>query len=77
RKEVYESIKRENAQASRLGTGDLGSLAQTVRPGPSKRLGPVSANPTVSNPPATPGGLLGATAVPGERPPQRGDKETA
>jgi carbon storage regulator len=37
RKEVYEAIRRENAQASRLGAQDLGSLAQTVRPGPAKR----------------------------------------
>lgn len=37
RKEVYEAIKRENAQASRLGAGDIGSLAQTVRPGPARR----------------------------------------
>jgi carbon storage regulator len=37
RKEVYEAIRRENAQASRLGASDLGSLAQTVRPGPAKR----------------------------------------
>lgn len=39
RKEVYEAIKRENAQASRLGANDLGSLAQTVRTGPAKRIG--------------------------------------
>jgi carbon storage regulator len=37
RKEVYEAIRRENAQAARLGAQDLGSLAQTVRPGPAKR----------------------------------------
>lgn len=38
RKEVYEAIKKENAQAARLGASDLGSLAQTVRPGPARRL---------------------------------------
>jgi carbon storage regulator len=37
RKEVYEAIKKENAQAARLGASDLGSLAQTVRPGPARR----------------------------------------
>ena len=37
RKEVYEAIKKENTQAARLGTSDLGSLAQTVRPGPARR----------------------------------------
>jgi carbon storage regulator len=37
RKEVYEAIRRENAQAACLGAQDLGSLAQTVRPGPAKR----------------------------------------
>ncbi len=77
RKEVYESIKRENAQASRLGAGDLGSLAQTVRPGPSKRAGSGSPSP-ITTPPAR-RGLLAATTVPGV-PPEAGDgnsKETA
>lgn len=37
RKEVYEAIKKENAQAARLGASDLGSLAQTVLPGPARR----------------------------------------
>ncbi len=37
RKEVYEAIRKENAQAARLGAGDIGSLAQTVRPGPARR----------------------------------------
>lgn len=59
RKEVYESIKRENAQASRLGAGDLGSLAQTVRPGPAKRLGDAPTE-TTSTPHAN---LLHATTV--------------
>jgi carbon storage regulator len=35
RKEVYESIKRENEQASRLGGTDLGSLS-AISPGPAK-----------------------------------------
>ncbi len=38
RKEVYEAIRKENAQAARLGASDLGSFAQTVRPGPAKRV---------------------------------------
>lgn len=77
RKEVYESIKRENAQASRLGAGDLGSLAQTVRPGPAKRLGAESPLPTSSPPPAR-SGLLKATTVPAKATPHGGEsKETA
>jgi len=37
RKEVYDAIKRENAQAARLGASDLDSLAQTIKPGPARR----------------------------------------
>jgi len=37
RKEVYDAIKRENTQAARLGTSDLDSLAQTIKPGPARR----------------------------------------
>jgi len=37
RKEVYDAIKRENTQAARLGTTDLDSLAQTIKPGPARR----------------------------------------
>lgn len=66
RKEVYEAIRRENAQAARLGAQDLGSLAQTVRPGPARRETaaqtdakgprPRALNPiTVPTPPANPG----------------------
>ena len=40
RKEVYESIKRENEQAaqmqSRIETGDLDSLRRTISPGPQR-----------------------------------------
>jgi len=77
RKEVYESIKRENAQASRLGAGDLGSLAQTVRPGPAKRLGPDSPS-TLTTPTGGPQGLLKATTVKAEPASlDNGTKETA
>lgn len=37
RKEVYEAIKKENTQAARLGAQDIGSLAQTISPGPARR----------------------------------------
>lgn len=37
RKEVYEAIRKENAQAARLGATALGALAQTVLPGPARR----------------------------------------
>jgi carbon storage regulator len=37
RKEVYDAIKRENTDASRLGSTDLGTLAQTIKPGPARR----------------------------------------
>lgn len=59
RKEVYEAIRRENAQAARLGAQDLGSLAQTVRPGPAKRetVGMTHATPPPAAPP------LSATTV--------------
>ncbi len=53
RKEVYEAIKKENAQAARLGASDLGSFAQTVRPGPARRA-------TNDNPAAR---ALGATTI--------------
>ncbi|MCC5824497.1 MAG: carbon storage regulator CsrA [Phycisphaerales bacterium] len=45
RKEVYEAIRRENAQASRLGAQDLGSFAQTIRPGPARRASDGQDNP--------------------------------
>lgn len=37
RKEVYDAIKRENTEASRLGSTDLDTLAQTIKPGPARR----------------------------------------
>lgn len=37
RKEVYDAIKRENTDASRLGSTDLDTLAQTIKPGPARR----------------------------------------
>lgn len=38
RKEVYDAIKRENTQAARLGANDIDSLAQTIKPGPARRV---------------------------------------
>ncbi|MBO6513608.1 MAG: carbon storage regulator CsrA [Phycisphaerales bacterium] len=37
RKEVYDAIKRENTDAARLGSTDLDTLAQTIKPGPARR----------------------------------------
>jgi carbon storage regulator len=37
RKEVYESIRRENEQAARQAT-ELSALASTISPGPQKRM---------------------------------------
>jgi carbon storage regulator len=37
RKEVYDAIRAENTQASRLGASDLDSIAQTITPGPQRR----------------------------------------
>ena len=54
RKEVYDAIKRENAQAARLGASDLDSLAQTIKPGPARRGGRA---------PGDAGAVLGATRV--------------
>lgn len=36
RKEVYEAIRAENEHAARLADVELGSLAQTVKPGPAR-----------------------------------------
>ncbi|MBL4697999.1 MAG: carbon storage regulator CsrA [Phycisphaerales bacterium] len=61
RKEVYDAIKRENTQAARLGTTDLDSLAQTIKPGPARReiREGARASSTSNNPAAS----LGATTV--------------
>lgn len=60
RKEVYEAIKRENTQAARLGTTDLDSLAQTIKPGPARReIRDQARTGTTANPAAS----LGATTV--------------
>ena len=60
RKEVYDAIKRENTQASKLGTTDLDSLAQTIQPGPARRaIRDGAAKDSTSNPAAS----LGATTV--------------
>ena len=58
RKEVYDAIKRENAQAARLGASDIDSLAQTIKPGPARRVERVAEQGTIA---AT--SVLGATRV--------------
>jgi carbon storage regulator len=73
RKEVYEAIRRENAQASRLGASDLGSLAQTVRPGPAKREAegqPATHTPRTAT-------ALSATTVPTTISPETSGKNSA
>lgn len=74
RKEVYEAIRRENAQASRLGAQDLGSLAQTVRPGPAKRETP---GITATAGPLTTVRTLSATTVHNAQTPDASGKNTA
>ena len=74
RKEVYDAIKRENAQAARLGANDIDSLAQTIKPGPARRVerGQESlggAQATLGATRVKPG--VGATGVSGQ------DKDTA
>lgn len=77
RKEVYEAIRRENAQASRLGAGDLGSLAQTVRPGPAKR-DPEGVSPVLpAHKPSLAGALNAATIRSVPIPPGASGKNTA
>ena len=39
RKEVYEAIRRENAEAAKLQAPELSALAQTLRAGPSRSKG--------------------------------------
>jgi carbon storage regulator len=75
RKEVYDAIKRENTQAARLGASDLDSLAQTIKPGPARR---VVRDQGISQ--SGPAGMLGATRVkPGAvtSPTATQDKDTA
>jgi carbon storage regulator len=73
RKEVYESIKRENAEASRLGAGDLDALAQTVRPGPARRAGSAVDQPARIGP----GPIPATTVRPAGPSPIPPGKETA
>lgn len=75
RKEVYDAIKRENTQAARLGANDLDSLAQTIKPGPARRV--VREQDQGHSGPA---GMLGATRVKpsvGIAPTATQDKDTA
>jgi len=39
RKEVYEAIRRENQEASRIETPDVANLADSLSPGPQKVKG--------------------------------------
>ena len=55
RKEVYDAIRKENAQAARLGATDLDSIAQTITPGPARRQ--------TRQPRSSPGATLPATRV--------------
>ena len=60
RKEVYDAIRRENTQAAKLGTTDLDSLAQTIKPGPARRA---QRDDTKSKANQSPAASLGATTV--------------
>ncbi len=60
RKEVYDAIRRENTQAAQLGTTDLDSLAQTIQPGPARR---VIRSQTTGPSKNTSAAALGATTV--------------
>jgi len=60
RKEVYDAIRRENEQAARLGSTDLDSLAQTIKPGPARRAQRKDADPKTTHNPAA---SLSATTV--------------
>jgi len=43
RKEVYDAITKENAEAARLAGEDVAALAQTITAGPSKKASPGAA----------------------------------
>lgn len=76
RKEVYDAIRTENAQASRIAATDLDTLAQTIKPGPARRSTRSStASPSVPSP----AGALSATSVrpPASTPGQSQDKSSA
>lgn len=53
RKEVYESIRRENEEAARVigefAGDELGTIAQTVRPGPARATDPTRVRRLASN----------------------------
>ncbi len=63
RKEVYDAIRVENAQASKIGPADLDTLAQTIQPGPARRS---VRSPKASSSVSSPAKALGVTTV---RPP--------
>lgn len=77
RKEVYEAIRRENTEASRISGRDLAPIAAAISPGPAKsqtrssrtRAGELAARPTPAAPipasrPATRPESNGAPAPP-------------
>lgn len=74
RKEVYESIRRENEQAARvtdtLDKGELDAISRTISPGPSRRKGSGS---RASGAPPTPGGAV----APRTRLPTSDERRTA
>lgn len=66
RKEVYDAIKRENAEAARLTDGELRAAASGISPGPPKSGKPAKVRSLAA--PATrvgpaPGAAPGATSV--------------
>lgn len=49
RKEVYEAIKRENQQASRIAQDQIGSIGKVISPGPARtRVSALSAGNAIS-----------------------------
>lgn len=76
RKEVYDAIRTENAQASRIAASDLGTLAQTIKPGPARRS---SRSSTASSSVSASASALSATSVrpPATMPTQSQDKSSA
>jgi carbon storage regulator len=71
RKEVYDAIRKENTQASMLGSTDLDSIAQTIKPGPARRTERVGTSQTSVAIPAT------RISAPGTGPEQTRDQEIA
>ncbi|MCA9304359.1 MAG: carbon storage regulator CsrA [Phycisphaerales bacterium] len=77
RKEVYDAIRTENAQASRIAASDLDTLAQTIKPGPARRS--TRSSSKASSSVSAPASALSATSVrpPKPAPAQTQDKSSA